>query len=158
MKIIYYCFGGTHSSVTAAAIHLGLLPRDRLPPAGEIAAIPWFDRRDTRQQGIPAFLGRDDRGNEVYVLGWPGRPQLIELVYAGLAGIFSLPAGSYKLVNVKEHVNLIMKAGGFLSRRLGWVTLGRPLAARGIRRAYPALRALVQAVLQELEPERHRLQ
>ncbi|HBC94637.1 MAG TPA: hypothetical protein DCZ10_17500, partial [Pelotomaculum sp.] len=26
MKVIYHCHGGTHSSVTAAAIHLGMLP------------------------------------------------------------------------------------------------------------------------------------
>jgi hypothetical protein len=31
MKIIYHCYGGTHSSVIAAAIHLGLLPEDRVP-------------------------------------------------------------------------------------------------------------------------------
>ncbi|HPZ72110.1 MAG TPA: DUF3189 family protein, partial [Peptococcaceae bacterium] len=29
MKIIYNCYGGAHSSVTAAALHLGLLPEAR---------------------------------------------------------------------------------------------------------------------------------
>jgi len=151
MKIFYHCFGGTHSSVTAAAIHLGLLPRDRLPTAEEIIAVPFFDRRDTRQQGCPNLMGKDERGDEIYVLGWPGRPQVIEAIFAGLAGVFSLPENSYKLVDVRSGVNLMMRMGGFLSRRLGLVALGRPLVARGTRRAYRTILELVLTVKDELK-------
>ena len=44
MKIIYHCYGGSHSSVIAAALHLGLLAKDRIPNETELMAIPYFDK------------------------------------------------------------------------------------------------------------------
>lgn len=151
MKIIYHCFGGTHSSVTAAAIHLGLLPRDRLPTLRELLAIPFFDRRDGSAQGKLAFMGRDEWDNEIYVVGRQNRPQVLTEVFTGLAAAFDIPRESFSLVNVMDRVNIAMKIGGALSRRLGWVTLGRPLVAWGTRRAYPGLRAVALEVRQQLE-------
>ncbi|HEX3010797.1 MAG TPA: DUF3189 family protein, partial [Syntrophomonadaceae bacterium] len=39
MKIIYHCFGGSHSSVTAAAIHLGLIEKHRPPSMEELMSL-----------------------------------------------------------------------------------------------------------------------
>ena len=44
MKIIYHCFGGSHSSVSAAALHLGLLDRQRTPTEEELVRIPYYDK------------------------------------------------------------------------------------------------------------------
>jgi hypothetical protein len=41
MKIIYCCYGGSHSSVTAAAIHLDMLPLTRKPTSAELLSIPF---------------------------------------------------------------------------------------------------------------------
>ena len=49
------------------------------------------------------------------------------------------------IVNTLRAVNWQMRIGGFLSRRLGLVSLGRPLVARGARRAYPQLTKIVRA-------------
>ena len=56
MIIIYRCYGGTHSSVMAASIHLELLPGDRKPAGKELLALPYFDRIQ------PCFNIRGKRG------------------------------------------------------------------------------------------------
>ncbi|HWJ02080.1 MAG TPA: DUF3189 family protein, partial [Verrucomicrobiae bacterium] len=43
MKIIYNCYGGSHSSVTAAAIHLGLVDCGKVPCARELWKLPYYD-------------------------------------------------------------------------------------------------------------------
>jgi len=43
LKVIYHCYGGAHSSVTAANIHLGLLPRERTPGYRELISQKLFD-------------------------------------------------------------------------------------------------------------------
>jgi xylulokinase len=50
MKIIYHCYGGSHSSVLAAAIHTGRLNPERLPTGEELMALPYFT-----QSGTPYF-------------------------------------------------------------------------------------------------------
>ena len=44
MKIIYSCYGGTHSSPIAAAIHLGRLPDDRIPSPEELMKTDYYDK------------------------------------------------------------------------------------------------------------------
>ncbi|HCX78095.1 MAG TPA: hypothetical protein DG577_01645, partial [Firmicutes bacterium] len=41
--MIYHCYGGAHSSVTAAAVHVGLLARDKTPSRLELVSLPYFD-------------------------------------------------------------------------------------------------------------------
>jgi len=36
MKIIYHCFGGSHSSVLAAALHLGIIDKNKVPGMSEV--------------------------------------------------------------------------------------------------------------------------
>ncbi len=146
MKIIYHCYGGTHSSVTAAAVHLGILPLDRLPRPAELLAIPYFDAMDSVDHGRINFLGLDEYGNEVCFAGQRGSPGILENIIHGLAGQFSISPGSYKLVNVMYKVNISMKIGGVMSRRLRWVRLGRPLVVWGTVRAYAKITNLVRAV------------
>lgn len=146
--IIYHCFGGTHSSVVAAAIHLGRLDRLRPPSAGELMALPLFDRGDATLWGCLRLLGQDRCGRRVYVLG--RGPQGAATARALLAG-FQLAGGlegdqALLLVDTLACANTLMRVGGFLSRRLGLVRLGRPLVIWGTRRAYPRLVALVEQV------------
>ena len=39
-------------------------------------------------------------------------------------------------INTMPYVNIWMVIGGFLSRRLGWKALGRPLVIYGTKQAY----------------------
>ncbi len=149
MKIIYCCFGGAHSSPVAAAIHLGILPADRLPTRQELLQLPLFDRND--QQGTLHYMGKDERGHEVYVLGRGRGGKIAETT---LINGYNLAGGQADrelvIVDTLKCVNLIMRIGGYLSRRLRLVFLGRPLVLVGTQRAFRCLVAVVEAVKAEV--------
>ncbi|MCL6609927.1 MAG: DUF3189 family protein [Peptococcaceae bacterium] len=147
MKIIYHCYGGTHSSVTAACIHLGLLPRDRAPGYDELLNLDLFDRRNVCDIGKITFVGRDGLGNEIYVVGRRSRPKLLYNVIEGMSRLFDTGRDSLMLVDVSSFVNSSMRAGGFLSRRIGLVGIGRPIVAWGTLRNYRRLAEAVEEVL-----------
>ena len=69
MKVIYHCYGRAHSSVVASHLHLGTLPLDGPVLKEQILAIPEFDRAEAADFGEPYFVGQDEAGNEVYILG-----------------------------------------------------------------------------------------
>ncbi|MDI9448851.1 MAG: DUF3189 family protein [Pelotomaculaceae bacterium] len=150
MKIIYHCYGGAHSSVTAAAIHLGLLPENRVPTRAEFCAVPLYDRQEADEHGHFFFMGKDQAGHEVFLTARRSRPGVLENIFTGLAEIFGIPEDDYYLVNVMGEVNLTMKLGGFLSRRWGAVRVGRPIVAMGTQAAYLQLVKLVQRVKSEV--------
>ena len=149
MKIIYHCFGGSHSSVTAAAIHLGLLPTNRLPSFRELMALPHFDKTPGEVYGVIRFKGRTAEGDEVYTLGKKNLGSRLDQVFMGLAELLGVK-DQVVVVNTMHHVNVLMMAGGFLSRRLGLVSLGRPILVWGTRLAFPQLVQAVETVKNEM--------
>ena len=149
MKIIYHCFGGSHSSVTAAAIHLGLLPTNRLPSFRELMALPHFDKTPGEVYGVIRFMGRTAEGDEVYTLGKKNLGSRLDQVFMGLAELLGVK-DQVAVVNTMHHVNVLMMAGGFLSRRLGLVSLGRPILVWGTRLAFPQLVQAVETVKNEM--------
>ncbi len=146
MNIVYHCYGGAHSSVVTACIHLGLLPQDRKPSAEELLAAPLFDRPRSEDHGEIQLLGRDSRGNNVAVMGrrhaWP----ILRRVFADICRIYGIEPGATRFVDASGRINNLMRVGGFLSRTLGVVTLGRPMVVAGTLRAYEGLRELALAV------------
>ncbi len=134
MKIIYHCYGGSHSSVMAAALHLGLIPKDRIPNENELMTIPYYDKTTKTDFGSIRFMGIDDFKNEVYVLGKKSM---------GVAAILG-HSDDVLVVNCMNRVNLAMKLGGFSSRRMGVVSLGRPVLVRGSQKAFLELVNLVE--------------
>lgn len=148
MKIAYCCFGGAHSSPVAAAIHLGLLAVHRLPTPEEIMQIPLYDRND--EPGILHYIGTDELANEIYVLGRNGHPEIVE---KALVSGYELGGGAreeLELVNTLRCVNVQMRIGGYLSRRLRLISIGRPLVLKGTIRAFPCLVAVVKQVKKRL--------
>ena len=146
MKIIYHCYGGTHSSVTAAAAHLGLLPGDRPPQKEELLALPFFDTKESNDHGNISVMGVDKYGNQICFVGQRGKPQLLENIIFGLAEHFEIPEDQFKLINVMYKVNLSMKVGGTFSRRFKWISPGRPIVAWGTARAYYQILKIVNLV------------
>ncbi|MDN5345312.1 MAG: hypothetical protein PWQ18_1426 [Clostridia bacterium] len=136
MIIVYHCFGGSHSSVTAAAIHLGLLSPYRLPTAEELLALPYFDGRSKGEEGELKYMGTDIYGNRVYAAGKKNLGHRFEALLYDLATILGLPRQEILLFNTSPMVNLLMRLGGFTSRRLGLTGPGRPVVIYGTRRAF----------------------
>lgn len=151
MKIIYHCYGGTHSSVTAAGIHLGILPRDRLPAPEELTGQKLYDRQRECDAGKIIFMGQDRLGNDVYVVGRRSRPQLLYEVTEVLSDIFNIDMEKLMLVDVSLYINSSMRAGGFMSRKMGLARLGRPIVTWGTLRNYHNLVAVVDKVYTRLK-------
>jgi hypothetical protein len=144
MKIIYHCFGGAHSSIIAAAIHLGMLPGDRLPAADEIRAMPHFDRPPQGGEGQIIFMGKDNFNHEVYAAGKRGMGEAYENLLYDLVEALGLPREELLLLDTSPLVNWPMIIGGFLSRRVGISILGRPIVTWGVRRSFFRLAAFVK--------------
>jgi len=116
VRVVYTCYGGTHSSPVAAAIHLGRLPRRRVPSAAQLLATPWFDQVEGKARGRLMLAGIDRRGNPVYVLG---RGSLSLAVVRNtvqstlaMAGQAHLPV---LLVDTLACVSGLMRVAGFLA-------------------------------------------
>lgn len=135
MNVFYHCYGSAHSSVVTAAIHLGLLPASRIPTVKEVCALPWFDRVRHNQIGAPYFVGEDSSGVGVFILGLgpsrsPARGFLRDFV--DLCGLSS----RIIIVDCLPLAGAMVRVGGFMSRRIGAISVGRFIAATGIRRRY----------------------
>lgn len=149
MKVIYHCYGRAHSSVVAAHLHLGTLPLAGPVSKEQIMAVPEFDRAEAADFGAPYFVGQDEAGNEVYILGLNGQTPLCVRAMLSLAGQLGL-ADRILLVNTLTAIGLTTRVGGFISKKLRCPRLGKPLAALGIIRSLPRLRQLVAVVKKEL--------
>lgn len=149
MRIFYYCYGSAHSSVVAAAIHLGRLPSRRLPTISEICSLPDFDRTSEQMLGMIHYKGKDEWGNRVYTVGLGSKPDVACRTLQSMIHLLGDPE-DFRFYNALHCLKLSGKVGGALSRRYGLRSIGRPLAAWGIRRSYFLLVALVEAVKMEV--------
>ncbi len=146
MIVLYHCYGAAHSSVLSAAIHLGLLADDRIPGIKEIREIPYFDRNKTEEIGIPFLYGIDKWGNKIYVQGMGGSDRIVINLLKDIMALYGIPEREILLVNALENVNILVRIGGFLSRRLGLVFPGRVISIIGLQLAYPKFLRTVQRV------------
>lgn len=149
MIIIYHCYGGSHSSVVASAIHTGVLPGDRVPSREELMGLKRFDRTRTGDIGTLFFAGRDDHGSRIYTMGTGGYKAVVLRAINCLLDLYGLDKEKLLLVDCLDRINGVTRVGGFLSRGMGLVTLGRPLTIIGIQQSYPGLLGLVREVKDE---------
>ncbi|HHW60786.1 MAG TPA: DUF3189 family protein [Syntrophomonadaceae bacterium] len=145
MVIIYHCFGGSHSSVTAAAIHLGMLRKDRIPSARELNELPYYDKTSEADFGTIRYMGKDEWDNDVYILGKKSMGDRYNAILTGVAALLGQSTAILP-VNCMSHVNWSMKIGGFISRRLQIEFLGRPIVIWGTQKAFYHLVKLVEEV------------
>ena len=146
VRVFYHCYGSAHTSVVSAAIHLGLLPNGRPPRSDRLADIGLFDRVDTRLVGTPLFMGVDDEGHEVYVLGLAGAKGELLPAFTTLLGRH----GGDIFVDSLVLATPAMKMGGLLSRRLGLITVGRSMVSLAVIQHYGAFCDLVANTRQKL--------
>lgn len=143
IKFVYFDYGGSHSSVIAAHIHAGNLKRGRLPSSRELMSLPFFDKTTPNDFGKLYLIGRDEKGNEIYILG--SQNSNFEPVLRSLASLLELDK-DFIFVCTMPYVNPVLRIGGFLSRRLSMPSVGRPLVILGARWAFPYLADLVEKV------------
>ncbi len=136
MIVIYHDVGGTHSTAIAANIHINKLPMDRIPSKEEILNIPTFDKIEKEQIGRLIYIGKDEFNTEIYTLARKYKPELAASLITDMHYILHGNNKGLFLVDTKPVVNLLMNIGGFTSRKLHWVSFGRPIVTKGTQQAY----------------------
>lgn len=145
MIYIYNCYGGTHSSSLAAAIHLKKLPLDRIPTKEEILNADYFNKLNYKDMGRIIYRGTDEEGNKVYSIGRGTSKVLIPC----LENLITLLHNEYgfndKIIfsNMSPTVPPAMTMGGFFSRGLKINIVGVPLLVIGAKQAYEKIIKLV---------------
>lgn len=145
MIYIYNCYGGTHSSSLASAIHLKQLPLDRLPSRDEILNTEYFNKLKYCDMGRIIFRGTDEEGNKVYTLG-RGTSRVLIPCIKNLITLLQNECGlNEKIVlsNMSPAVPTAMTCGGFFSRGLGIHFIGVPFLVKGARQAYSKIIRMV---------------
>ncbi|GAB6136937.1 DUF3189 family protein [Halanaerobaculum tunisiense] len=150
MKVIYYCYGSAHSSVLAAAIHVGKLPLETVPTKNNIQQLPHYDKTKSYQIGTPFYYGQDEGNNQIYILGMGNQRKLIKGILFNFLELCDIDSQEIMLVAALPYVNWITKLGGLLSRRYGLVSLGRPLTIYSLQKAYFQYVDLVTEVKERL--------
>lgn len=151
-SFIYNCYGGSHSSVTAAAIHLGLLPDTRIATAEELLNIPYYDAQVARDHGRMRFMGFDETGSPVYIASKRNMGASFERMMRAFWAAADGDQEKIALIDTMPYVNIFMVIGGFLSRRWGWNRLGRAIILFGTRQSYNKFVHLVSLVKSGLQP------
>lgn len=146
MHIIFHCRGGTHSSVTAAAMHLGLVSGERVLSKEDILLkVPYFDQLTNQDLGKINYIGIDTEGNQIYTMGRKGAESIVLQAITSMAKIFSInPMEEILFVDTMPAVNILMKIGGFTSRSLGLVSIGRPIVLKGTQMAWQSIDQIVR--------------
>lgn len=146
MKFIYNCYGAAHSSITAAGLHLGLLPEDRPAGNSEFLSLPYYDATSDPDHGRIRFMGFDDRGHEVYIASKKSLGGSYEKIMRTYIRIAEGEEDRVVFIDTMPYVNIFMVIGGFLSRRLGFNRIGRAIILCGTRISYRKFAILAHQV------------
>ncbi len=155
MKVIYHCYGGTHSSVLAAAIHLGLIEGEKTLSAQKLFTCPFFDRLETSRIGTINRMGKDSNGDEIFVMGCKNAGPLVEIILQEFCRMLNVDINNnVVLVSTIPCLNISLRIGGYLSRRAKLVTLGRFFLLLGARWSMNKIKSTVCEVKQKLSKKR----
>lgn len=130
----------------ASAVHLGLLPADRLPSREEVLNIPYFNKLSRKDFGRIIYRGTDSEGHKVFSFGRGTSTVLLPCI-ENLINLLSNECGFKDriiLSNMSPCVPPAMTAGGMLSRWLGIHFIGVPLLVIGARETFPTIVEIVK--------------
>lgn len=130
MKIFYYCYGGAHSSVIAAALHLNKLSYPLT--YGEIINFTYFDLNSPEIKGTPTLLGTDENKNEIYFVGYGKNKEMIVKLIKSFLQVNGINDDQYLFVDALDKINWRVHLGGFVSKALKQKNIGRRFTALGI--------------------------
>ncbi|MDD2282010.1 MAG: DUF3189 family protein [Eubacteriales bacterium] len=151
--IIYHCYGGAHSSVTAAAVHVGLLARDKTPSRLELVSLPYFDAQKAGDHGFLQYMGKSKDGSLIYSVGFETASAPVIKAVKNLFSLGKASIGKVDYVETRPIINKWMIIGGICSRLLGLTVIGRPLVTWGTQLAYKKIVRLVEETEEKLKAE-----
>lgn len=145
MIYIYNCYGGTHSSSLASAVHLNKLPVGRIPTKEEILGVDYFNKLKYKDMGKIIYRGVDEDGNKVFSVG-RGTSKVLIPCLKNLICILHDECGlNEKIIfsNMSPTVPPAMTVGGFFARGLGIEFIGMPFLIIGAKQAYKRIVEIV---------------
>jgi len=146
LHVIYHCYGGAHSSVTAACIHAGLIKDDKIPTAEELMKLPYYDQQVAKDHGYIRYIGNDEFENQIYITSKHNLGKDYETIMRSIASISEIQNDQLVFVDTMPYVNLLMVIGGYLSRHLGIVKIGRPIVIKGTQLSFNNFSQLVNII------------
>ncbi|MDF2548046.1 MAG: hypothetical protein K0R93_2944 [Anaerosolibacter sp.] len=152
LYVVYHDPRGTHSSVIAAAVHLNLLPLDKIPSKQDILNVPLFDHLGKKDLGRLIFHGKDEYENQIYTIGCHHASQLITHALPSVFQMIDKDANEILCIDTTRTMNLWIQAGSLSSRQLGIVDIGRFLLSHGILNAYPKIVSIVKNTKLKVAP------
>lgn len=155
MIVIYHDVGGTHSAAVAANIHINRLPIDSVPNKEELLKLSTFDKIDKKALQRIIYIGDDEFGSKVYTIGCRYKTKIIIPVIEDIYNILKSSNNELILVSTQPTVNTLMKIGGFTSRQLNMVAIGRPIVTYGTLKAYKDIADIVKNVKQRIQKSYH---
>lgn len=108
--------------------------------------LPLYDKMENEDIGTPIFVGTDEYGSDVYIMGMRNAREVIIPSIKSMLNENSIANNHILFVNALIKLHPITALGGILSRRLGLIGLGKPLTIWGIRRYYNYFVELVEKV------------
>jgi hypothetical protein len=109
MKLIYHCFGGTHSSVLCAALHLGIISDQQLPGYQDLIDLPYYDKVSSKQVGTIFYMGNDERGNGIYILGCRNCGPMVEKTIMEMNRLLGIDKNEVAMIDTTPCLNIIIK-------------------------------------------------
>ena len=146
MIFIYNCYGGTHSSSLASAVHLNKLPLDRIPTKSEILNTEYFNKLTYKDMGRIIYRGTDEEANKVFSVGRGSSKVLLPCLKNLITILDNESSLKEKIIlsNMTPTVTFPMTVGGLLSRALGIDFIGVPLLLIGAQQAYQQVLRVVK--------------
>ncbi|MDD3225345.1 MAG: DUF3189 family protein [Clostridium sp.] len=151
MMVVYHDVGGAHSTAVAANIHINKLPMDRIPSSEELLDLPTFDKIEKDQIGHLIYIGKDEYDTKVYTLARKYKPNIVIPAITDMYSILYGSTDGLYIVDTKPAVNLLMDIGGYASRKLHFVSFGRPIVTKGTQKAYMDIVNIVKGVKNNLK-------
>ncbi len=81
-------------------------------------------------------MGEDKKGNDIYVMGMMRCEEIVLRGFSSFMDIYNIPKDDIIFVSTLQGADFFTRIGGFLSRAIGLVFIGRPLTTYGIARQY----------------------
>ena len=150
MIYIYNCYGGTHSSSLAAAVHLKKLPLDRIPSKEEILNVDGFNKLTYKDMGKIIYHGTDEEGNKVFSVGRGTSKVLIPCLKNLITLLHDECGLNCKIIfsNMSPTVPPVMTMGGFFSRGFNIDFIGVPLLVLGAKQSFKKVIEIVDRTKQ----------
>ncbi len=137
--------------MTAAAVHVGLLARDKTPSRLELVSLPYFDAQKADDHGFLQYMGKSKDGSMVFSVGFETASAPVIKAAKNLFSLGKASIGKVDYVETRPVINMLMIIGGISSRRLGLTFVGRPLVSWGTQLAYKQIVALVEETERKLK-------